>query len=701
MATQRSVVCPENEDLAMFFFEKWDEMAKKDTYTDRLDATLSKAYRNLCDHKEPICDLKDASKIKGIGKWTLNLLKKYFKCDEEVYPSSQEASEQAVTKSRGSGRYLPQKGSAPYAILITLYRATQNEKEFMLKQELIDAAEASGLSRMPIGPSKSGAPPGRFGNSVKDWYSGWSSMKTLVAKGLVVKSSCPAKYMLTDEGKVTGKECLQRSGIPGGEDPLIQSQQITTVSSSEQICCNEMLSTSSEKGEANKIATTRKSTKNICQTKRKSPVSSEIRNKPSIPDGVVDKLKCMGFNENEIYVASGRFSGMFATKESPSVFDSILNCLLEKQVATSCQQENQSLSKEIPACSLPYNAADRGEAGSSKGVHMEPTQTSNMRPCTETLRSLASTLRPCSSSDLNHQYLKDIEPNTYTFKTNVLAVPPLENGSKFAELYDVILILDDREQFGRDNRGANIRQKVADRLYAQYQIQVEIRHLPIGDATWIARHKQRGHEYVLDFIVERKKVDDLCHSIKDNRYKDQKLRLMRCGIQKLIYLIEGDVNLTDASESIKSAAFTTEILEGFDVQRTRDLTDTVRKYGNLTHAIADYYSMVDCMNGIEKNKACMSYDEFVNKCHDLEKETVSDVFGVQLMQVPQVTEDIALAVLDRYPTVLSLAQAYSHLEGNLTSQEQLLKGIPIRNQSKLIGGTISKNIYKFIWGEGD
>ena len=265
---------------------------------------------------------------------------------------------------------------------------------------------------------------------------------------------------------------------------------------------------------------------------------------------------------------------------------------------------------------------------------------------------------------------KTVYKVVHSARANVM--PPLGNGNKFAELYDVFLILDDREQFGRDNRGANTRQKVADRLYAQYQIQVEIRRLPIGDATWIARHKQLRHEYVLDFIVERKKVDDLCHSIKDNRYKDQKLRLMRCGIQKLIYLIEGDMNLTDASESIKSAAFTTEILEGFDVQRTRDLTDTVRKYGNLTHAIADYYSMADCMNGIGKNKACMSYDEFVNKCHDFEKETVSDVFGVQRMQVPQVTEDIALAVLDRYPTVLFLAQAYSHLEGNLTSQERQL-----------------------------
>lgn len=54
----------------------------------------------------------------------------------------------------------------------------------------------------------------------------------------------------------------------------------------------------------------------------------------------------------------------------------------------------------------------------------------------------------------------------------------------------------------------------------------QVRRLPVGDGIWIARHKQFGREYVLDFIVERKRIDDLCSSIRDNRYKDQKLRLL-------------------------------------------------------------------------------------------------------------------------------------------------------------------------------
>ncbi|KAH9319159.1 hypothetical protein KI387_020928 [Taxus chinensis] len=91
MASRRNVACPVNETLAKFVFEKWEEMAVKETFTDRLNATFSKAYKNLCDHKDPIFDLKGASKIKGVGKWMLTLLKQYFESNKD--DSSQEVLE--------------------------------------------------------------------------------------------------------------------------------------------------------------------------------------------------------------------------------------------------------------------------------------------------------------------------------------------------------------------------------------------------------------------------------------------------------------------------------------------------------------------------------------------------------------------------------------------------------------------------------
>lgn len=56
----------------------------------------------------------------------------------------------------------------------------------------------------------------------------------------------------------------------------------------------------------------------------------------------------------------------------------------------------------------------------------------------------------------------------------------------------------------------------------------------------IAFRKYPGVEYVMDYILERKRVDDLHQSIKDRRYDKQKYNMQRCGLRHLIYLVEGD-----------------------------------------------------------------------------------------------------------------------------------------------------------------
>ncbi|WVZ01274.1 hypothetical protein V8G54_027343 [Vigna mungo] len=225
-------------------------------------------------------------------------------------------------------------------------------------------------------------------------------------------------------------------------------------------------------------------------------------------------------------------------------------------------------------------------------------------------------------------------------------------------------------------------------------IHIQVRRLPVGDGIWIARHKTLGSEYVLDFIVERKKIEDLRSSIRDNRYKDQKLRLLRCGLKKLIYLVEGDPNSSEAAESIKTACFTTEILEGFDVQRTTGLGDTLKKYGYLTQAISQYYKSEILVDNVKSSGTCPPYDDFIKRCQDVEKTTVSDVFAIQLMQVPQVTEEIAMAVLGVFPTLFSLARAYSLLDDDALAQEEMLR----KQSNNMINAVASRNIFQFVWG---
>lgn len=84
---------------------------------------------------------------------------------------------------------------------------------------------------------------------------------------------------------------------------------------------------------------------------------------------------------------------------------------------------------------------------------------------------------------------------------------------------------------------------------------------------------------------------------------------------------------------IVCSCFTTEILEGFDVQRTSCLRDTLKKYGYLTRSITQYYGAQLLDYEPKGAGICPTFDEFIKRCQDLEKMTVSDVFAIQLMQV--------------------------------------------------------------------
>jgi crossover junction endonuclease MUS81 len=72
--------------------------------------------------------------------------------------------------------------------------------------------------------------------------------------------------------------------------------------------------------------------------------------------------------------------------------------------------------------------------------------------------------------------------------------------------YEIVLVVDTREV---ESKG----------------VKVETRALRLGDMCWIARRLDglggEEDECVLDYVAERKRLDDLCISIKDGRYSEQ------------------------------------------------------------------------------------------------------------------------------------------------------------------------------------
>ncbi|KAL3348367.1 hypothetical protein AABB24_021831 [Solanum stoloniferum] len=668
MENKKVVVCPENEELAAYVWNKKQEMAQSPNgISENISMTLQKAYTNLCKSKTPIKTLKEFSKIKGVGKWLLRLMKGFFETDDRDASSSEESddSTEKGKKNKGTKRYMPQKNSVAYALLITLYRSTTNGEKFMHKQELIDATEASGLSRAPVGPEKGKGKSGQF-SSPRDWYSGWSCMAKLVSKALVAKSSCPAKYMLTEEGKEIAQECLLRSGIADSREISASLTGFSNLNKRDKP--DKATSSKLSNMEVRHTTSARERAVPLCQSsdnvrERTVPLSQSTGKKKMnvIPSESLDRFVQMGFSKEQVIQAYSEVLETSQSKDISLLWPSVLCRLREDQVY--------------------------GEGGSTRVEDRLFESTCNgtvnsAKPCAADFAHCSNAMRACSST------VDDEQIPCLEIGSNLLAAPPLANGEKFKDVYEVVLILDDREHF--TSRGSRSR-KIVENISTQFKIKIDVRRLPVGDAIWIARNKVIGTEYVLDFIVERKNVEDLQSSIKDSRYRDQKLRLLRCGLKKLIYVIEGDPNACAAAESIKTACFTTEILEGFDVQRTSGLAETLRKYGYLTQGINQYYRCMD--NERSNSRLCPKFKEFIRKCEDLDKMTVSDVFAIQLMQVPQVTEEAAIAVLDVYPTLSSLARAYSLLDGDVRAQEEMLK----EQSNNLVSSAASKNIFQLVW----
>jgi crossover junction endonuclease MUS81 len=311
-------------------------------------------------------------------------------------------------------------------------------------------------------------------------------------------------------------------------------------------------------------------------------------------------------------------------------------------------------------------------------------------------------------------------------------LPPLPAGVPFAQEYDIVLLVDNREQFAHGPSGGRTA-GVAEGMtrLAQRGVTAELRQLPIGDALWVARtRRDPARQFCLDWVVERKRLDDLESSIKDSRYKQQKYFLKRCALRHPVYLLEGDPSALGAltgggaewrARAVKSAMLSTEVLDGFQVLRTADMHATFDAYAQLTAALRSLYATLsgprdgdggggagggvvgggadDAALGAAAQPGCVSYDAFCAAVAAVRREakTVRALWGLMLTQLPGVGGDVAEAVLWRYPTPAALRDAYAPLPRD--QARQLLA--PLKTCAvKAVGPVLSARIYDWVVQSG-
>ena len=172
-----------------------------------------------------------------------------------------------------------------------------------------------------------------------------------------------------------------------------------------------------------------------------------------------------------------------------------------------------------------------------------------------------------------------------------------------AGTFTVELVLDNREI-----RSKTDRDYIASEL-TKRGVSPIMRSLELGDALWVAKikdpmllsgHGEEGDEIVLDWIVERKRLDDLICSIKDGRFHEQKWRLRRSGIKNVVYVIEAfsmqEETIHKYQEALESSIASTQVIDGYYVKKTLKLDDTIRYLARMTMMLKRLYEVsVNCL----------------------------------------------------------------------------------------------------------
>ena len=251
-----------------------------------------------------------------------------------------------------------------------------------------------------------------------------------------------------------------------------------------------------------------------------------------------------------------------------------------------------------------------------------------------------------------------------------------------------------------------------------------MRKLNVGDFLWVAREKilpvpgqlvlPERRELVLDYIVERKRMDDLCSSIKDGRFKEQKFRLLNSGLRHPVYLVEDFGSMSFMSmpaQTLEQAIANTQIGQEFFVKRTRDIKESAAYLTLMTRYLQTAYEnqtlkaiTKDDMEHVkveenQVNTFLMTFQELNDISIKNRVLTVGELFGKQLLQIPGVAAEKVVGILEHYSTLRDLLDAYDE-QTTEKEKENLLSDIKFGKTQRKIGPSVSRTVYQLYCTKG-
>lgn len=218
----------------------------------------------------------------------------------------------------------------------------------------------------------------------------------------------------------------------------------------------------------------------------------------------------------------------------------------------------------------------------------------------------------------------------------------------------------------------------------------EFKQLEVGD-IWVYYKNE------LIMLIERKTNCDFAASIKDNRYKSQKLRMIKYAIDNnlsrdnIMYLIENSKNKTSINNSVlESACANLQIRDGFRVYHTKNLDDTITFMTKIYNCLKKY-------GFYAKNSKINIHDEYIKSTVEpVRKDNITPniAFIRQLSIIPGMSVIKSKVIAEIYPSFVKLIEAYNKLD----SEDQKIKMlIDIKVNNRKIGKQLSERVYRYLY----
>ncbi|KAF3160707.1 Crossover junction endonuclease mus81 [Orbilia oligospora] len=292
--------------------------------------------------------------------------------------------------------------------------------------------------------------------------------------------------------------------------------------------------------------------------------------------------------------------------------------------------------------------------------------------------------------------------------------------------FSIHLVLDNREVASKTDRD------YIQRSFENANCPPVTRGMELGDVMWVAKGKlfENGHEtnqeveLSLDYVCERKRLDDLVSSIKDGRFHEQKFRLKKFvgNVTYIIELPKGKIvaSTPQMADAITTAVYSTQVVNGFFVKLSPRVDDTVRYLARFTRLLKQLYEGKDLYMYPEN---LVQVETFANlKTHLKEKEphndyflnytslaamvsksgtsTVRDVFLKMLMSTRGVSGEKAFEIQKHFKTPRELLERYERAGGEALGKPMMMSVVDVATcvDRRKIKRALSEKIWE-VWGK--